>query len=160
MGFVFLTQQSQSFLLPFVYRSICWPIFFKIGVLFPMKFHKIHRKLSVLEYNFSKVTGLICCNFAKKRLQHRFFLWNLLNFWEHLFFTEHLQWLLQRLSGRLVLCELNWYVETLALVFSCEFCEIFKNIIDHFRWLLLSVTRCKTKKYTMKATCNGLIVCW
>ena len=72
-----------------------------------MKFHKIHRKLSVLEYNFSKVTGLICCNFAKKRLQHRFFLWNLLNFWEHLFFTEHLQWLLQRLSGRLMLCDMS-----------------------------------------------------
>ena len=32
MGFVFLTQQSVCFLLSFVYRSIRWQMFFKIGV--------------------------------------------------------------------------------------------------------------------------------
>ena len=32
-GIRFLTQQRVSFLLPFVYRSICWQMFFKIGVL-------------------------------------------------------------------------------------------------------------------------------
>ena len=30
MGFVFLTQQSVGFLLPFIDRSICWEMFFKI----------------------------------------------------------------------------------------------------------------------------------
>ena len=59
MGFVFLTRQSASFLLPFVYRSICWQMFFKIDV---------SQEISVLESNFSKVAGLICCNFIKKRL--------------------------------------------------------------------------------------------
>ena len=49
-------------------------------------------------------------------------------------------------------------VETTTQVFSCEFCKIFKNIIDHLWWLLLSVTRCETSKYTMTVTCNGLIV--
>ena len=33
MGLVFLSQQSLNFLLSFVYRSIYWHIFFKIGVL-------------------------------------------------------------------------------------------------------------------------------
>ena len=33
MGFVFLTQQSLSFLLLFIYRSICSQMLFKIGVL-------------------------------------------------------------------------------------------------------------------------------
>ena len=35
-----------------------------------------------------------------------------------------------------------WYVETPPQLFSCEFWKILKNIIDHLRWLRLSVTRC------------------
>ena len=58
-----------------------------------------------------------------------------------------------------MLDKLDWYVENLALVFSCEFCRIFKNI-NHVRWLLLSVTRCETSKCTMAAKRNGLIVWW
>ena len=110
----------------------------------------------MLESNFIKVADLICCNFIKKRLKHRCF--PVKFFWTS-FFTEHIQWLLLRLSGRLMLCELNWYVETPAQLFSCKICEIFENIIDHLRWLPLFVTRCKTSKYTMTATCKGLMVC-
>ena len=37
------------------------------------KFHKFHRKTSVLKYLFDKVAGLNVCNFIKKRLQHKCF---------------------------------------------------------------------------------------
>ena len=84
------------------------------------------------------------------------FLWKFAKFLGTAFFTEHLQWLLLRLSGRRMLRELNWYVQTSTQVFSCEFSEIFKNIIDHLRWLLLSVTRCKTSKYTTTAAMGSL----
>ena len=30
-----------------------------------------------------------------------------------------------------MLCELKWFVKTLAQAFSCEFCKTFKNIVDH-----------------------------
>ena len=67
-------------------------------------------------------------------------------------------WPLLLLSDPPILCELNWYIKALAQVFSSEFCEIFNNIIDHLWWLLFSVTRRKTSKYAMTATCNELIV--
>ena len=114
----------------------------------------MHRKKTVLESSFSKAVDLICYDFIEKRLQQ-----NLLNFREHLVFTEHLQWLLLCLSGRPMLCELNWYIETPGQVFSSKFCKIFQNIINHLRWLFLSVTGSKTSKYTMTTSCNGLIVC-
>ena len=69
-------------------------------------------------------------------------------------------WPLLLLSDPPILCELNWYIKALAQVFSSEFCEIFNNIIDHPWWLLFSVTRRKTSKYAMTATCNELIVWW
>ena len=149
MGFVFLTQQSVSLFLAFVYRSICWQMFFKIGVLKNLtNFTGKHLCLSLI---FSNVADLICCNFIKKRLQHRFFPSKFAKFLSTPFFTEHLQWLLLRLPGPPTLCPG-------IFIFSCEFCEIFKGIIEHLRWLLLSVSRCKTSKYAMTATRNGLIV--
>ena len=156
MGFVFRNQQSLSFMLPFVYRSIYWQMFFKIGVL---KNFTNSQETSELESNFSNIAGLTC-NFMKKRLQHRCFPVKFASFLSTPFFAEHLQCLLICLSGWPMLWELNLYVETPAQVFLCEFCEMFKNIIDHLRWLLLSVSRCKTSKYTKTATCNGLIVWW
>ena len=69
-------------------------------------------------------------------------------------------WPLLLLSDPPILCVLNWYIKALAQVFSSEFCEIFNNIIDHLWWLLFSVTRRKTSKYAMTATCNELIVWW
>ena len=38
-----------------------------------LKLSQISQKTSLLESNFSKVAGLICCNIIKKRLQHRCF---------------------------------------------------------------------------------------
>ena len=101
----FFTRQSECSFLPFVYKSICWQIFFKIGVL--KKFHKFHRKTSVLESNFNKVARLICYNFIKKKL-----------------LIVPCSNTGAFLAGRPMLCELNWYVETPVQVSSCEFCEI------------------------------------
>ena len=39
-------------------------MFFKIGVL--IKFPKTHKKISVLESPFHKITGLMACNLIKK----------------------------------------------------------------------------------------------
>ena len=46
------------------------------------KLRNIHRKTSVLESLFNKVTGLQACNFTKKRLQHRRFPENIANYFE------------------------------------------------------------------------------
>ena len=102
-------------------------MFFKIGVL--KNFKNFTWKRLVLESNFSKVAGLICCNFIKKRLLHRCFPVKFAKFLRTLFFTEHLHWMLLRFSDRPILCELNWYTETLAQVFSCEFSEILKTLL-------------------------------
>ena len=52
-------------------RSSRSQIFDKIG--FHKNFRNIHKKTSVLEYLFNKVTGLKACNFIKMRPQHRCF---------------------------------------------------------------------------------------
>ena len=66
-------------------------IFLEIGVL---KVCNIHRKMSVLESLFSKITSLEACNFIKNRLQHRCFPVNIAEFLIKLFFKEHYWWLL------------------------------------------------------------------
>ena len=162
MGFILLTWQSVSFLLSFVYRSICWQMFFKMGVL--KNFTNFTRKHQCWSLILVKLQALFAATLLKRLLivpcSNTYFPVKFAKFLRIPFFTEHFQWLLLRLSSRLMLCELNWFVETPAQVFFCEFCIIFKIIIDHLRWLLLSVTRCETSKYTMAATCNELIVWW
>ena len=54
------------------------------------KLRNIHKKISVLESLFNKVTGLQACNFTKKRLQRRRFLVNIANF-KSTYFEKHLQ---------------------------------------------------------------------
>ena len=51
--------------------------------------------------------------------------------------------------------------ETLAQVFSCEFCEIFKNIyfIEHLRWLLLTVNRFHARVQSSTCTNYGKYLC-
>ena len=54
--------------------------------------------------------------------------------------------------------------ETLAQVFPCEFCEIFKNTFftEHLRWLLLFRRICCTKPNQnpfLSSKCRGLINC-
>ena len=96
---------------------------------------------------FNKVAGPQNYNFVKQRLHHRFFPDNFLNYLrapilqridERLvlkhqcsfirtsFFKEHLQWLLLTVSGSSL--QLYSLKETLAKMFICEFCKIFKNI--------------------------------
>ena len=59
-------------------------------IKFSEKFRNIHRKTSVLESLFNKVTGLQACNFTKKRLQHRRFPVNIANF-KNTYFEKHLR---------------------------------------------------------------------
>ena len=49
------------------------------------KFHNIHVKTPVWGFLFNKVVGLQVCNFFKKRLQHRCFLWIQQNFLDQIF---------------------------------------------------------------------------
>ena len=71
--------QKQSF--PDILQNRCYE-----------KFHKFHRKASVLEYLFNKVVGLKTCNVIKKRLQHRWFHVKFAKFSRTHFFKEHLWW--------------------------------------------------------------------
>ena len=50
----------------------------------------IHRKTSVLESFFDKVTGLQACNCTKKRLQHSRFPVNIANF-KNTYFEKHMR---------------------------------------------------------------------
>ena len=62
-------------------------IFFK-KVKFSLKIRNIHRKISVLESLFNKVTGLQACNFTQKRLQRNLFPVNIANF-KNTYFEKH-----------------------------------------------------------------------
>ena len=91
---------------------------------------------------FNKVAGPQNCNFVKKRLHHRFFPENFLNYleapislriYERLvlkhkcyfirtsIFKGHLQWLLLTVSGSGL--QLYSLIETLVEMFICEFCK-------------------------------------
>ena len=126
IGFIFLTQQSVSFSLPFIYRSICWLTFFKIDVL----------------KNFTNFTGKqLCWSLILVKLQTWFAVTLLkrdfntgISIFKNTFFLQNTSsGCFLCLSDWPMLCELNCYVETPAQAFSCEFCEVFKNIIDQLR---------------------------
>ena len=110
-----------------IYKNSQLEVLSKKGV---QKFRKMHRKKLVLEpFGFQPVILL------EKRLRHRCFPVNLAKLLRTPpFFMEHLWWQLVEV------CNFT-RKEILAQVFSCDFCEMFKNIffIEHFRWLLLSV---------------------
>ena len=56
--------------------------------------------------------------------------------YKNIFFKEHLQWLLLTVSGSSL--QLYSLKETLAKMFICEFCKIFKNIFrQNTSWWLL-----------------------
>ena len=67
---------------------------------FSWKFTNIQRKTTVLESLFNKAAGQTACHFIKRRVQRRFFLWNLWNFQEHLCFTKQLRWMLLYFSSK------------------------------------------------------------
>ena len=110
------------------------------------KSSQILQEKLVLEPNFTKVAGLLCCNVVKNRLQHRCFPVKFAKFLRTPFFTEHLQWLLLRLSGLTMFCELIWYIvrhrycpknftkflKTLPLPVTASFCHKMQNIKIHY----------------------------
>ena len=55
-----------------------------------LKVRNIYRKTSVLESLFNKFIGLQVCNFTKKRLQHKLFPVNIVNF-KNTYFEKHLR---------------------------------------------------------------------
>ena len=123
---------------------------------------QISQESTCVRLFFNKVAGPQSYNFVKKRLHHRFFPQNFLNYlrapilqrtYERLvlkhqcsfirtsFFKEHLQWLLLTVSGSSL--QLYSLKETLAKMFICEFCKIFKNIFrqNTSGWLHLWILR-------------------
>ena len=98
MGFAFLTQQSMSFLLRFVYRTICWQMFFQIGVLKNFtNFTKKHLRWNLILVKLETPTHVFSCERCYCKFSGTSFL------------IEHLQWSLLNLSSRHMLCELNVY---------------------------------------------------
>ena len=100
---------------------------------------------------FNKVAGPQNCKFIKKRLHHRFFPENFVNYsrtpilqriYERLalknqcaflgtpFFKEHLQWLRLTVSD-FQSATLSLLKETPAKMFICEFCKMFKSILQN-----------------------------
>ena len=57
----------------------------------------------MLESLFNKYAGLKACNFIQKRFQHRCFPVKFEKFLRTLFFTEHIRWLLLKVSHKLSL---------------------------------------------------------
>ena len=70
------------------YRNSRLQMFFKIGVL--KNFEVLTGKHIYRSLFFNKVTGIK----ASKRLQHRFFTVNIVNFLKAAFLKEHICWLL------------------------------------------------------------------
>ena len=112
------------------------------------KFRKIPRKTPMTEYRFSKVTssrmfsselcGIFQSSYSAERLLPRdsrkgSLIESAVVFFENLKFKD-----LRPQACNFI------KKEGLAQVFSCEFCEIFKNtfFIEHLRWLLLYVRSC------------------
>ena len=63
----------------------------------------------VLESLFNKVVGLKVCNFIKKRLQHRCFSVNIVNFLRTALFIEHFWWVfLKKLFIRSLVLFMLW----------------------------------------------------
>ena len=85
-------------------------MFFKIGV--PLKFHEIHKKISVLESHFNKITGLMACNLMKKRPHHGCLPVNITKYLGVGFFMEHFRWLLLKLVEIFVQKNVQRFVKT------------------------------------------------
>ena len=76
-------------------------MYFRIGVL--KNFAMFTGKHLCWSLFFNKYAGLKACNFIKKRLQHRFFPVKFPKFLRTPFFTEHVRWLLLKISHELSL---------------------------------------------------------
>ena len=76
-GVILIARLPLSMLI-LIYRSSRLKILFKIRC--SQKFHNIHRKISVMEFLFIKVTCLKAYNFDKRRLWHRYFPVNIAKF--------------------------------------------------------------------------------
>ena len=127
-------------------------MFFKIGAL--KNFTSYTGKHLCWSLILVKLQAWFAATLLKRDSNTGVFPWNFQNF------LYRIPPVATSAFSRSINCELNWYVETLAQVFFYEFCKVFKNIINHLRWLLISVTRCKTSKYTMTSTCSEFIVWW
>ena len=69
-------------------------VVFKIGILKNFAIFTGEHLCWTLFLMRPETFSLKACNFIKKRLQHRYFLVNIVNFLRTAFFIEHLQWLL------------------------------------------------------------------
>ena len=78
----------MSFLLIFVYRSNCWHMFFKICVL--KNFTNFTEKHLCWSLILVKLQTWFAATLLKRDSNTFIFLWNLLNFSEHLFFRTPL----------------------------------------------------------------------
>ena len=74
---------------------------FTLGTL--KNFANFAGKIHVLESLFKKALGPQACKFIKKRLQHRYFPVKLARFLRALFYTEHLRWLVFKISNSNIL---------------------------------------------------------
>ena len=66
-----------------------------------LKLRNIYRKMSVLESLFDKFVDLHACNYMKKRLQQRCFLWDLRKFWRTPFLKNIYQLLFSKSLTRM-----------------------------------------------------------
>ena len=82
---------------------------------------KIRSKKPVLESLFNKVAVLRTCHFNKEVSSTGVFLWNLQTFEEPIILKNMLVHLLLNFISK------ETHVTHVRLMFSCEFCELFKN---------------------------------
>ena len=124
------------------YRSSRSQIFFGIGAV---------KNFAMLEFLLNKVAGLQTCNFIKKRLQHRCFLWNLWNFsvksLKNLFYrtlpvatSENILWALSLLHMRMMNRVIAWYVVVLQSLFHFTACVSFLSISFIFSYVFVAFT--------------------
>ena len=84
------------------------------------KFPNIHKKISVLESLFNKVTGLMACNFIKRGPQNRCFPMKITKCSRKGFFMEHLPCLLLRMVEEFLKALLHETICMIRLIWTCK----------------------------------------
>ena len=151
-------------------------------IKFSEKFRNIHRKTSVLESLFNKVTGLQACNFTKKRLQHRRFPENIANYFEkHLrtaasdsSYRLHKNWikLFRNQNGLLFLLKhkmtLFYLLSFVFIRFNTRchlpsliaiFCYSLSFVVTRRHSLSFFVTYCTTRCHSLYHSLSLVVIC-
>ena len=126
----------------------------KYNLYLPLRYCNFHISEAIVRSCSVKKVFLKFCRIHRCFLWHRSFLWSLRNFKEHIFFAEHLQWLLlaftpieisysiticNKSAAEAWICLLSFYGGAKDFIFTCIFPKIITPFIKIKMWHLFLV---------------------